>query len=113
MRLETPGNFGVDLLPKAGANLTIPSDWQLTLDVDTPELGHIELYGLMLFSTQKDVVLSTGTMANPVGELRAGNATNPHPTKVRDMMMMMMMMYLFTVPNSTASTWTLATPRTT
>ena len=84
MREASPDNFGIDKLPKAGANLTIPSDWQLTVDMDTPELGHVELNGVMLFSTERDVVFSTGTMANPLGEIRAGNATNPHPTKVRD-----------------------------
>lgn len=70
-------------LPKAGANLTIPPSWDVLLDMDTPELAHIELLGRLSFDPALDVVLSTHTMVNFGGTLAAGNSTHPHPAKVR------------------------------
>lgn len=69
-------------LPAAGADVRVPANWRIELDSDTPELGHLEMDGLLLFERGKDVVLSVETLKMSVGEMQAGTESRPHSGKV-------------------------------
>lgn len=42
------------VLPAAGENVTIPYEWNVILDIDTPILNFLEINGYLYFDQSRD-----------------------------------------------------------
>ena len=41
-------------LPVANQNVTIPYEWNLVLDIDSPILNYVEINGILIFDRSRD-----------------------------------------------------------
>lgn len=72
------GTYGPGRIPGAGDNVAIPSPRTVILDVTTPILGRVEVFGSLVFDDESDLALSAQSIViRQGGRLVVGNATAP------------------------------------
>ncbi len=64
-------------VPAAGAEVTIPRDVEMVLDVSPPELRSITVQGKLTFADESDLSLTTEWIYVPGGEVEIGTAASP------------------------------------
>lgn len=68
------------VLPAAGNDVTIPYEWNIVLDMDTPALGKVIINGLLYFK-KMDLTFQAKTIWVNQGGIFIGKSTEPFPNK--------------------------------
>eukprot|EP00361_Fabrea_salina_P003869 CAMPEP_0202427040 /NCGR_PEP_ID=MMETSP1345-20130828/1320_1 /ASSEMBLY_ACC=CAM_ASM_000843 /TAXON_ID=342563 /ORGANISM="Fabrea Fabrea salina" /LENGTH=3382 /DNA_ID=CAMNT_0049037631 /DNA_START=76 /DNA_END=10221 /DNA_ORIENTATION=+ len=81
-RWSEPSVWPNSELPKAGDIVTVPNDWDLILDMDTPVLSYIEVQGRLTFDRNASATLNSNWVFIRGGEIVSGSPERPIPPEI-------------------------------
>jgi cell migration-inducing and hyaluronan-binding protein len=82
LRWSEPSTWPAGAVPESGADVVIPKDRRIELDVSPPALGSLDILGTLEFSRASDLELRVGWV-RVEGTLRVGTQEAPHPRRAR------------------------------
>lgn len=70
------------VLPAAGSNVTIPYEWNITLDINPPILNYVEVNGILNFDRNRDNIFQAKYIWVKQGVVKIGSSTAPFTRSV-------------------------------